>query len=44
MAKLSTYLAIIMKRVATLFFKYFVHFFIKIGKFFPKISENLLVS
>jgi hypothetical protein len=30
MAKLSTYLAKITKRVATLFFKFFMHFFLKI--------------
>jgi len=30
MAKLSTYLAKITKRVATLFFNFFMHFFLKI--------------
>ncbi|NCV73385.1 MAG: hypothetical protein EBW24_00270 [Actinobacteria bacterium] len=32
MAKLSTYLAKITKRVATLFFKFFNHFFLKISQ------------
>jgi hypothetical protein len=34
MAKLSTYLAKILKRVATLFTKVFMHFLIKIRQFF----------
>jgi hypothetical protein len=44
MAKVSTYLAIYLKRVATFFSYYFVHFLINIGKYLPKITENLLVS
>ncbi|MEY3133404.1 MAG: hypothetical protein RIT49_62 [Actinomycetota bacterium] len=46
MAKLSTYLAKITKRVATLFFKFFMHFFLKITQIcannYQKSTDELI--